>query len=381
MYLCIAKRNGQNFLENFETGHKMRKLQYCCNIWVHCHSILNRKEHIIITMRSIRGCTVLIGLVLTCATCLETSSSEDDLISSGAGIDHDAHRPIYPVISRTLKGKKRKKEEKTATPTSSPTATAYPTTSLYPTTVPTTSLYPTIASSSKSGKGKEKSSTKSGKGKKESMSSKGKGKGKGKGKRKGKGKGSNKSSKSNDEPSLSPTSSGGGLLTPAPTPATTLAPTLAPVPVTTLAPATTPAPTPDLFLTVLDLDSVAVQYRPAFVKAAARWSSVIIGNLEDVTITEDVRDDTACLNLPDVVNDVFICATIEEVDGPGGVLGFAGPEWLRDTGTELPFIGSMTFDSEDVDDLILEGSFEGVVVSLAFLNRCVSLKTVFEYII
>jgi hypothetical protein len=119
-----------------------------------------------------------------------------------------------------------------------------------------------------------------------------------------------------------------------------------------------------------------VQYRQAFVNAGARWSSVIVGNLEEVTITEAIRDDTACLNLPDVVNDVFICAKIEDVDGAGGVLGFAGPEWLRDTGTQLPFIGTMTFDSTDVDALIAEGSFEGVVVSFSFV--CLPLCLVGE---
>lgn len=135
---------------------------------------------------------------------------------------------------------------------------------------------------------------------------------------------------------------------PVTTPVITRAPvTQAPVtPPVTLAPVTTaPSLSPAELFVDLDLKSMPEAYHSFFQGAAMRWSEVIIGELETVTIEEE-REDTSCRALPDEIDNVFICSELEEIDGIDGVLGYAGPEYIRET-DGLPYIGAMFFDVAD----------------------------------
>src|SRR5690606_14221177 len=85
--------------------------------------------------------------------------------------------------------------------------------------------------------------------------------------------------------------------------------------------------------------------REVFRSAARRWERVIIGNLPAVGDIDDLRID----------------ASIVEIDGPGGILGQAGPDGLR-SGSSLPFEGTMEFDTDDVADLEADGSFGDVIL-------------------
>jgi len=87
-----------------------------------------------------------------------------------------------------------------------------------------------------------------------------------------------------------------------------------------------------------------------FQRAAARWSQIIIGDLPDVTVNGRVIDD------------LEIVATAPYIDGPYGVLGQAGPDALRTTGSRLPYTGSMEFDSADLAMMETDGTFEGVIL-------------------
>lgn len=136
------------------------------------------------------------------------------------------------------------------------------------------------------------------------------------------------------------------------------APVVGPSP--TESPAATIMPTSEGFDITLDLSQVPPGSRDAFVSAADRWTEVITGNLEPVTGTTT----SSCGNLvPPVVDDLFICATVEPIDGKGGVLGSAGPEFARFVPTTIPYIGAMRFDSADIEDLEADGSFGSVIVS------------------
>ena len=79
------------------------------------------------------------------------------------------------------------------------------------------------------------------------------------------------------------------------------------------------------FTTELNLDQVPETYRQVFIAAAARWDTVIVGDLEDFTLTDSDRATagTRCdaATLPAIVDDVFICASLPEIDGPVGILG------------------------------------------------------------
>lgn len=57
-----------------------------------------------------------------------------------------------------------------------------------------------------------------------------------------------------------------------------------------------------------------------------------------------------------------ITATLEYVDGSGGILGFAGPTGTHYSCPGISYRGVMTFDSADVDTMEARGSFEGVIL-------------------
>ena len=108
------------------------------------------------------------------------------------------------------------------------------------------------------------------------------------------------------------------------------------------------------------------QFRGAFTAAATRWDQIIIGDIPDTTVDAAFLGMTSCpqADLPAVIDDVYICATIEPDDGVGGRLGFAGPETAQIVGTSiLPVTGTMSFDSADVQNLVDGGTFESVIVS------------------
>lgn len=99
----------------------------------------------------------------------------------------------------------------------------------------------------------------------------------------------------------------------------------------------------------------------AFTNAAAKWESVIFGDVPDIQVTIPPN---ACLTgqpgMNEIVDDVVIFAAIDSIDGPGKILGQAGPCFVR-TFKHLPVVGIMQFDSADVATLIAGGSF-GLVI-------------------
>ncbi len=89
-------------------------------------------------------------------------------------------------------------------------------------------------------------------------------------------------------------------------------------------------------------------YASAFMRAAERWESIITSDLADVQ-TFNGR-----------IDDLRITASVTEIDGPGHVLGQAAPTAIRSNG--LPFAGIMQFDSADIDSMIANGTYDGVIL-------------------
>ena len=91
----------------------------------------------------------------------------------------------------------------------------------------------------------------------------------------------------------------------------------------------------------------------AFKAAADRWSKVIVGDLPDVVIGGQVIDD------------VLIEASGVPIDGPGGILGQAGPTHLRPAGTGatslIPAKGRMQFDTADLAAMQSNGTLNDVI--------------------
>ena len=96
-----------------------------------------------------------------------------------------------------------------------------------------------------------------------------------------------------------------------------------------------------------------------FTKAEKRWQQVLKGDVPDVILDVPIR--TSCGDSPLTIDDIFICAHYDDIDGPEGILGSAGVIASRST-TDGPFpaIGEMRFDSDDVGFL----GFANVIVSM-----------------
>ncbi|MBK9547648.1 MAG: hypothetical protein IPO52_00720 [Gemmatimonadetes bacterium] len=88
--------------------------------------------------------------------------------------------------------------------------------------------------------------------------------------------------------------------------------------------------------------------RDAFVTAATRWMAVITDDISDVQITRPAGDcGSGSPAIDEFVDDVIIFAAVENIDGPGGVLGSAGPCTIRSP-SALPAVGRMRFDDADL---------------------------------
>jgi hypothetical protein len=99
----------------------------------------------------------------------------------------------------------------------------------------------------------------------------------------------------------------------------------------------------------------------AFARAELRWESLITGDLTDVN--QDLPADE-CGDNPATAgpfDDLTIFVTIEPIDGEDGILGQAGPCFVRVPG-DLTVIGRMQFDVDDMEALEAEGTLEAVIL-------------------
>ncbi len=101
----------------------------------------------------------------------------------------------------------------------------------------------------------------------------------------------------------------------------------------------------------------------AFETAAARWSAIISADVPAVVIDGETIDD------------VRIDASGERIDGPGMILGQAGPVDLR-PGSFLPATGVMSFDRADLEQMQADGSLVSVIVHE--MGHVLGFGTVFD---
>jgi hypothetical protein len=91
----------------------------------------------------------------------------------------------------------------------------------------------------------------------------------------------------------------------------------------------------------------------AFKTAAKRWSKVIVGDLPSVIVSGEVIDD------------LLIMAQGVPIDGPGKILGQAGPTHLRPASAGanafLPAKGLMSFDTADLAKMQADGTLVDVI--------------------
>jgi Leishmanolysin len=91
----------------------------------------------------------------------------------------------------------------------------------------------------------------------------------------------------------------------------------------------------------------------AFKTAADRWTQIIVGDLPSVMVDGELIDD------------IVIQAQGSAIDGPGAILGQAGPTRLRPpnagTAAFLPAKGKMAFDTADLAKMETNGTLTDVI--------------------
>ena len=92
-------------------------------------------------------------------------------------------------------------------------------------------------------------------------------------------------------------------------------------------------------------------YQAAFTQAAARWAQIIIADIPDFNSSQY-----------GTIDDLLIDASIVSIDGGGGILGQAGPDLFRSSGSRLPAHGVMEFNSADVANMFSNGIWTGVIL-------------------
>lgn len=110
------------------------------------------------------------------------------------------------------------------------------------------------------------------------------------------------------------------------------------------------------------VSSLSADALAAFTSAENRWESVIQRGIPAVNISLTAGQ---CLAgapaVSQTVDDVFIQVKVVPDDGPGGRLAFAGP-CLVGSVDKLPRVGSMSFDQDDVANLVASGTLDDVVL-------------------
>ena len=126
----------------------------------------------------------------------------------------------------------------------------------------------------------------------------------------------------------------------------------------------TTAPGPDrgrYNITLKYVVPVTPEQEQVFEEAAARWERIIIKDLPSFTGTIP----STFLGFPPAIDgtadDIVIEVALAPIDGPGGVLGSAGPRYVR-LPEYLTLTGVMFFDVADLDFLDDIGLFEEVII-------------------
>jgi len=98
-----------------------------------------------------------------------------------------------------------------------------------------------------------------------------------------------------------------------------------------------------------------------FSNAAARWESVITGDVPSQIINRPAGYCNSPGAISETVDDLIIVVRLEPIDGAGQVLGSAGPCDVR-AGSVLPALGTMRFDTADLAGLEANGNFGNVIL-------------------
>jgi hypothetical protein len=102
----------------------------------------------------------------------------------------------------------------------------------------------------------------------------------------------------------------------------------------------------------------------AFTKAAQRANALVVGDVPDFALVNyDVAlqcQVNGVAPLAETVGSVIIYASVDSIDGPGKVIGSAGPCAIRNT-SKIPIVGTMKFDVADLTTIFNDGRLNDVI--------------------
>src|SRR5436190_8289031 len=110
------------------------------------------------------------------------------------------------------------------------------------------------------------------------------------------------------------------------------------------------------------LKPVSPSREAVFDSAAARWERIVYGDLSDIPV--NIPADLCFTGQPALnttIDDLWIYVVLDSIDGPGNILGEAGPCLIRSS-NKLALLGEMIFDTSDVAFLESNGVFDEVIL-------------------
>lgn len=118
------------------------------------------------------------------------------------------------------------------------------------------------------------------------------------------------------------------------------------------------------------LSTATATQRQAFTDARLRWEAAITQDLEDGLLQAPAGTcGTSSPLINQEIDDVLILVSLVPIDGPDGILGGAGPCYVRDFGTpdiiepgDLTILGAMQFDVADLESLEADGLLSNVIL-------------------
>lgn len=111
------------------------------------------------------------------------------------------------------------------------------------------------------------------------------------------------------------------------------------------------------------INEPTARQREVFESAVDRWEKIIVRDEPDFTgvAIPNFDGSSFLIGEDEILDDIIIEVVLEPIDGPGSILGSAGPIFIR-LPEETTITGLMRFDTADLETLEAANQFENVIL-------------------